>query len=217
DSGNFFSVIVIGHTDDGYLSNLRVFVQRVFDLTRVHVVPTTNDEFFQPSDNGEVTVRIESAEVTCFQPTVLKGCGGVFWPVPIGFHYGRAFDEDLAVMVCFYGFPGRIADVNRRAWERRPRSSGLQLAIQIRACGGARRLGEAVPLKNRATECVLERAQYLHRHGRTTRTGKPKFRKVIGTITLGTLQHGVPHGGYSRHSGEAMLAHHLKHGCWFER
>src|SRR5699024_11691397 len=100
--------------------------------------------------------------------------------------------------------------------ERRSRSSGLLLAIQICTCGGDRRLGEAILLKNRSAGCVLERAQLFLRHGRTTRTGKPKFRKVIGAITLGTLQHGVLHGGYSRHCGEAMLAHHLKHGGWFE-
>ena len=68
-----------------------------FDLLRVDILAVgQDDEFLHASCDEEIAARIEMAEISGVQPSVVQGLGRCIQDIPIALHDNRAADRNFA-------------------------------------------------------------------------------------------------------------------------
>src|SRR5262245_24344001 len=94
--GHLLAELRVREADDGGLCNSRMLVQDLFDLPRIDVVATANDQVLLPVDDCEVAVLVDPAYVPGAEPPIGDGRGRLCRPAPISLHDVVATDHDLA-------------------------------------------------------------------------------------------------------------------------
>ena len=161
DRCNFLSELVVWHPDDRRVENIRVGVQRLLDLARVHVVAAADHELLLPVDEEEVSVSVEAAEIPGRQPAV-RGDRGGRRPrfVPVSGDDRRSAELNLPhARLVGVGDP-QLGLAERRA--DRPGTSRVPDRVRRRNTG---HLGEAVAFDEPAAERSLEVVGDLVRYG----------------------------------------------------
>jgi hypothetical protein len=86
----------VGHTDDGDFGHRLVQRDGVFDLLRVDVLASGDDEFLGPTGQVEVAGVVLAHEVTRLQPPVgAENVGGQLGPLEVARHHGVRADAQF--------------------------------------------------------------------------------------------------------------------------
>ncbi len=75
DRADLLAEPFVGHADDRGFGDVRVLVQRGFDLGGVDVLAAADDDVLQAVDDVEVAVGVETAEVAGVEPAVGERLG----------------------------------------------------------------------------------------------------------------------------------------------
>src|SRR5262249_19989295 len=65
---NLFAVLSIGHANHLYVDDLRVCVQKFFDLPRINVFAAANDHVFETPHDVDVTILAHNRKIACMHP-----------------------------------------------------------------------------------------------------------------------------------------------------
>jgi len=137
--------------DDDRLGDQRVPAQGVLHHRGGDVLPPgRDDDLLLAAGDGEVTVRVQVADVAGVEPPVSDGLGGGLGVVVVALEDADTLDEDLAV----------LRDADGRPGERLPDRSDASLAGQVEV-GGCCGLGEAVALQHVHADALEEVAEPL--------------------------------------------------------
>ncbi len=68
--------------------HLRQTISKVFDLTRINILTTTNNYFFLPAGYVQVVVTTKFSDITGFQPAIMKRGLICLWLLPIARCHG---------------------------------------------------------------------------------------------------------------------------------
>ena len=67
------------------------------DLGRRNVLSTADDQFLEPSSDGQEAVFVAPGEIAGMIPAVAQRCGGFLWLVMISDHHIRTTNDELAL------------------------------------------------------------------------------------------------------------------------
>ena len=162
--GDDLAPLVRRRADDGGVDHRRMRAQDVLDLARVHVVAAADDQLLRPSDDAEVAVGVELADVAGAEPAVGGERLGVgVGPVEVAGEHVRAPHLDL-VRCLRRAAPRRRAAGSPTVPGRRSPSYGFDTSIT--------RLGHAVALEHRwPARSAMRRAGPRRAAPSPTRTG----------------------------------------------
>ena len=153
----------VGNPDHRSLGYRGVLVENFFDLPRVHVEAAADDHVLGPVDDEVIALVVAGREVTCTEPIAPDHVGGRLRPVPVALHHVRAFDRYLSDLPLADVIPVTVDQPHFDAGDRGSDRAGLPLAVRVVEGSHRRRLGQSIPLKDRAAEFRLETFEDLDR------------------------------------------------------
>ena len=89
---------LIGHTDDGGLLDVGIFIEELFDFPRVNVFAHGNNHFLQAVDDMQVAVFVANSDIAGVEPASFESLGRFLRLVPIALHDVFPLDEELALL-----------------------------------------------------------------------------------------------------------------------
>src|SRR6056297_318883 len=181
ESDGGLAEILVGHTDDGGLEDPRLGVQNQFDLLGVDVVAAGNDQVLVASDNPEVAVCVERAEITGDEEAVLTELGRrLFRHFPVALEDVRAPDLDLPDVARRKGpAGGRVRHPDLYAWQWRADRACPPFAV-VGVRGVHAGLGHAVAFEDAVAGPGRE---FLVRIGQKRRAAGDEKAHVGGQLT----------------------------------
>src|SRR5664279_89443 len=163
---------IIGDTDHRNLTNVGVLVEDLFDLTRVDVVTTADDQVLLTVDDPNETGFILLADVARQEPIPAHDLGRCLGATPITLHDDRALDGDFAGFSMWNRVAVSIHDADFQTSQSRPDATFLAITAGSVECGSACCFAESISVKDRAPEALTEGIGNSERQSRSARGGK---------------------------------------------
>jgi len=203
---NALAPLVVGHTDDGDLTDGRVLLDDLLNLGRVNVEAAGNDDIVRPVQQVDVAVLVELPDIARVDPTVLDSLGCLLGKLIVALHLVGRPGDDFAGLVRF-GDLGAVLEVDdlhlghqRLLAARREEFRLVLRVVVVLAQRGneVRHLRLAVELDEHVAERVYALAKTLGRHRRGAvheRVERARVRLFDRGVVEGVVDDGRHHEG----------------------
>ncbi len=104
---DLLAVLHVGNADDLDITNLRMAVEELLDLTGIDVLPSPDDHVLDSPDNLDVALVVHLCEVAGVHPAIgVDGLGRAVGVVPVARHHRIASRAELAGLSSADGLAG---------------------------------------------------------------------------------------------------------------
>src|SRR5882757_8869300 len=165
-----------------------MLVQRLFDLSRVDVVPATNYQVLLAVDDVVVPVGVDDGDIARGEPAILDRLVGGVGQIPITLHHIRALDLNLPRRSPRHRAPVLIDEAYLYTLDRGADRSRAAFGVRVIERHGGRRFGEAVALQDYRVESLLEIAEYRDGQGRAAGDARAQCRRRLLRELIGNRQ-----------------------------
>src|SRR5579875_497074 len=200
------------NTDHRRFDHRRMAIEHLFNVTRVDVESTANNQVFFALDDVQVAVFIEAAHIAGMQPAIAQGRLCLFGHVVVALHDIRPARDDLAHLAGGNGLIIVIHDAYLNTIDRLAHGTRLAQHIYTVAGEDGTRLGQPVTFQDAAAIFLLEGLQNSQgQWGRAAHTILQAASIIFAGVRRVEQSH--VHGRYASEAPDAVAFDGRKYGA----